>query len=131
MKKTIKKLLVGAVMTASIIGTTCVASAATTKTPYGTMKYYLGKRANNYIVASTTMSANSKRYSYIKTTLEVQDNNTGKTRRFIPAKLEYTPNCKVTATAISDKPYKGKFAAFSAHEVVGKTAFVKYCSTTY
>lgn len=45
-------------MTASIIGTTCVASAATTKTPYGTMKYYLEKRSNNYVVSCTSMPAN-------------------------------------------------------------------------
>lgn len=118
-------------MTASIIGTTCVASAATTKTPYGTMKYYLEKRSNNYVVSCTSMPANSKKYSYIKTTLEIQDNNTGKTVGAAPSKVKYTPNRVNVAMVVSNKPYKRKFAAFSAHEVVGKTAFVKYCSTLY
>lgn len=118
-------------MLTTIIGTTCVASAATAQTDYGTMTYYLKKNPNNYIVASTYMPANAKPYSYIKTTLEIQINSTGKTIKLHSNPFPYVQNSAQEAIIISDKTYTCKLAAFSAHEVVGKKGFVKYCKTTF
>ena len=104
-------------MTASIIGTTCVASAATTQTDYGAMTYYLRKNSNNNVVASTFMPANAKPYSYIKTTLEIQINSTGKTTRLYSNPFYYIPNSAQEAAIITNKSYTCKMAAISAHEM--------------
>ena len=130
-KNKLKKFLEGALMITSIIGTTGVASAATTPTDYGTMTYSLRKDSSNKIIASTSMPANAKPYSYLRTTLEIQINSTGERKSWLSGKAGYVPNMFISSTAYSDKGYSCKLAAYSAHEVVGKKGFVKYCSTTF
>ena len=130
-KNKLKKFLAGALMITSIIGTTCVASAATTPTDYGTMTYSLRKDSSNKLVASTSMPANAKPYSYLRTTLEIQINSTGEKLSWCSHPVSYIPNVRIESRVSSSRSYTCKLAAFGAHEVVGKTGFVKYSSTTF
>jgi hypothetical protein len=77
------------------------------------------------------MPANSKTYSYIRTTMEIQLDSTGETQSWASGKIGYVKNAKVEANITTEKGYSVKLAAFSAHEVVGKQGFVQYCNTTF
>lgn len=130
-KKILKKIAATVFMSTMLISSVIVVNASTLKTDYGTMTYSLTKPSSNVVKASTSMPADSKTYSYVKTTLEVQDNLTGKTIYIGNTKLDYAKNTKITAIEQAKNLTAKELAAFSCHEVVGKTAYAKYGSKVF
>ena len=130
-KNKMRKVLAGVLMATTIVGSSCVANAATTSTSFGTMSYGIQKYSNNTIHAYTSMPATSKKYSYIRTTLEVQVNSTGEKFAWVSNPVPYSSTKPAYAGIVSSKSFTTRLAAFTAHEVVGKSSTVKYLSTTY
>ena len=130
-KNFLKKALATAIMSVTLVSSSMVANAATASTDFGTMTYSLTKPASNAVKASTSMPASSSTYSYVKTTLEVQNNSTGTTLAKDSVKVNYAAGKKITATVTCENLSTTKLAGFSCHEVVGKTACAKYLSKTF
>ena len=105
-------------------------------TPYGTMSYLLMKvgapsAKQKGAMAYTQMPASSKAFSYVRTTMEVQKNSTGKKIQEGSCKANYKANKKV-GCEIESRLYRvDKLAAFSCHEVVGKKSKEVYAAITY
>lgn len=130
-KNILKKIAATVFMSTMLVSSVTVVNAATLKTDFGTMTYSLTKPSSNVVKATTSMPANSKTYSYVKTSLEVQDNKTGKTIYKHSTKVNYAKNTKITAIEQAKNLTAKELAAFSCHEVVGRTAYAKYNSRVF
>ncbi len=105
-------------------------------TPYGTMSYLLTKvgvpsAKQKGAMAYTQMPATNKAYNYVRTTLEVQKNATGKKIHAASCIDKYKANKKVGCEVESRLYRVDKLAAFSCHEVVGKKTKEVYQSLVY
>ncbi|RDU24895.1 hypothetical protein [Anaerosacchariphilus polymeriproducens] len=128
-KKNLKKVMATTLMGLIMLSSTGVVHAATASTVYGKMIYDM-ESDYDWVSAWTTMPTGSGRYSYIKTTLEVQDNSTGLTLFKKNSKSTYTYD-ENTTSVYANNMTTTSLAAFSCHEVVGQIAYAKYMSSTF
>lgn len=132
--KTLSKVMAVFMMSAVLLGSASVADAKSAPTDFGIMTYSLKKTTTDdakKVVAKTTMPVDSKVYSYVKTTLEVQINSTGSKILEGSILSPYEKNTEITAK-VTSKNYSGVIlAAFSCHEVVGKTSTEQYLADTF
>jgi hypothetical protein len=134
-KKNLSKIISVVIMSIIVLGPASIVNAKTVNTDFGTMTYSLTKSNNssNYkkAVAKTSMPSDSKVFSYIKTTLEIQKNSTGS--KLLEGNAMDTYNKGKTTNAKVESKYYDvtELAAFSCHEVVGKGSHEEYLAEVF
>lgn len=136
MKKiSFKKTLAAGLMAAMVTSVPLAANAASgvLDTIYGTATYNLSRLSDseNSVRAYTTMGTQGA-WVYLQTTLEVQVNSTGATLFQNYVQSWRNTNYSIQSAVVTAKNLTPTtLAAFSAHEVVGDIAYVRYLSSTF